>query len=112
MREGVGGLPPSFFIPPVHPPMKGNKVPVKKLTPDADLETNYVVWEGQKLEVRTKFKVGKFLRLINTDPGNAIALILTDDALEKFDELEFTMDEFGEFMTELAGAIGASDQKN
>ena len=84
----------------------------RKTAPDVDLDTNYVLWDGVQYEVKKRFKVGKFLRLISSNPGEALVEIFTPEALEAYEELEFTMAEFGEFMTEVASAIGGSDSKN
>lgn len=87
-------------------------MPVKTRTPDVDLDTNYVVWGDQKFEVKSRFKVGKFLRLINTNPGEALVEVFTEKGLEDYENTEFTFAEFGEFMSEVASAITGSDQKN
>ena len=91
-------------------------MPVKatpaKTTPDLDDNASYVMWDGVKYEVKKRFKVGKFLRLIGSNPGEALMEIFTPEAFEAYEEIEFTFEEFGEFMGEVAEAIGAKDQKN
>jgi hypothetical protein len=83
-----------------------------KTTPDTDLETGYVLWDGVKYEVKKRFKVGKFLRLLSSNPGEALQEIFTPEAFEAYEEIEFTFAEFGDFMSEVSDAIGAGDQKN
>jgi len=86
-------------------------MPVKS-APDKDLDTNFVMWDGVKYEVKKRFKVGKFLRLISSNPGEALQEIFTPEAFEAYEEVEFTFAEFGDFMTEVASALGGSDSKN
>jgi hypothetical protein len=83
-----------------------------KSAPVDDLETNYVMWNGQKFEIKKRFKVGKFLRLINSNPGEALVEVFTPEALEAYEDTEFTFPEFGQFMEEVASALTGADQKN
>lgn len=89
-------------------------MPAKRIvTPDMDT-FNYVTFEyaGEAYSVKKKFKIGRFLKVINENPMDAIEIALTEESYEKFLDLEITMDELKEFMESVASAISGSGLKN
>ena len=68
-------------------------------------------FQGESFGVRSRFKVGRFLKLLNESPVDALEMVLTEDSYEKFLDLEITMDELKDFMESLSeslsgGALG------
>jgi len=61
-------------------------------------------YAGQTFQMRRKFKRLKFLRLLSSDPGNALALAFPEKELERLEDLD--LDEDG--LTEVMEAIGKS----
>lgn len=85
------------------------RVPVQV---DRDNDVKTFEYEGQTFTLRNKFKIGKFFRALETNPMEAIALIMDEDSLERFEDLEMDMDGFKEFMTLMSEALSGTDSKN
>jgi hypothetical protein len=61
---------------------------------DAELSSNaYIEVEilGETYQLRRKFKRLKFLRLLSSDPGSALALVFSPESLERLEDMD--MDE-------------------
>lgn len=80
--------------------------------PGNDLDTQTVEFKGETLEVKKTFKVHKFFKAVEKSPFTAIDMILTDESVEKLDEMEFTIPELGDLLRAITEALGVDDLKN
>jgi len=83
-----------------------------KPLPHEDGNVKTFEFQGQTFEVRTRFKVGRFLKILNENPMDALELALTEDSNERFLDLEIDMDELKEFMGLLSEAISGATLGN
>jgi hypothetical protein len=82
-----------------------------KLLPYEDGNTRSFEFQGQAFYVKKKFKVGRFLKVLNDSPVDALEMVLSENSYENFLDLEITMDELKDFMETLSeslsgGALG------
>lgn len=79
---------------------------------DADDQFKTFTFQDETYTVRNKFKVAKFLRKLNSEPVDALEIVLTPESFEKFLELEITMEELGDFLEALSGVMAGTNAKN
>lgn len=84
----------------------------QKQLPHEDGSTKSFEFQDQAFDVRKKFKIGRFLKVINNDPMGALELALTEDSYDRFLDLEIDMDELKAFMDLLSNALSGGDLKN
>lgn len=85
----------------------------KTVTPDADLkEFNEFSFQNEMFRVKRAFKIGRFLKTLNTSPVDAIEFALEEESYEKFLDLEMTMDDLKEFLELLSNVMSGSTLKN
>lgn len=85
----------------------------RKVTPDVDMEKRKTfVFRDETFDLRTRFKIGKFFRLLEQNPVTALELIMQPESFEKFEELEMDMDEFKEFMEAMSECLSGGSAKN
>lgn len=84
-----------------------------RATPASDT-ANYVSidFKGTILNVKTKFKIFKFMRELNTDPIGALSLALTDESLEVVEDMEMDLKEFEGLVNQISDALSGADLKN
>lgn len=80
--------------------------------PGKDLEFVTVEFKGEELLVKEKFKVWKFMKILERSPIEAIDMILDEGSVEILDELEFTIPELKQLLADLVDALGLNDLKN
>lgn len=73
---------------------------------------NVIEFNNITFEVKPKFKIFKFLRLLNSEPIEAISLALTDESIEKLEELEMDMKDFEQVLELIAQKIAGTNQGN
>lgn len=83
-----------------------------KLTPASDLETKSFEFQGETYEVKKKFKMMKFFRKLNENPVEALSLALTEESLERLEELELDMDDFKALIESLSQALAGTNSGN
>lgn len=83
----------------------------RKVTPD-DLNPNGFEFDGERFTVKSKYKIGKFFRLLETNPVGALEVILDEESYAKFEELEMDMKEFESFFEKVANVASGSSAKN
>ena len=74
--------------------------------------TQEIEFNGIKLTVKTKFKIFKFMRMLNTDPIGALSLALDEDSLEAVEEIEMDLADFEKLVNLISDAISGADLKN
>jgi hypothetical protein len=87
-------------------------MPARKALPVEDGMLNDFEFQGETYYVRTKYKVGRFLKTLNESPVDALELVLTDASYNKFLDLEITMDELKDFMDKMSTAISGDSLGN
>jgi hypothetical protein len=70
----------------------------------ADSNVKTFEYAGETFKMKRKFKRLKFLRLLSSDPGSALALAFNADELDRLEDLD--LDEDG--LTDVMEAIGKS----
>lgn len=83
-----------------------------KALPVEDGMLNEFEFQGETYYVRTKYKVGRFLKKLNESPVDALELVLVDSSYEKFLDLEITMDELKDFMDQLSTVLSGVGSGN
>jgi hypothetical protein len=86
--------------------------PRAKALPVEDGMLNDFEFQGETYYVRTKYKVGRFLKTLNENPVDALELVLVDASYEKFLDLEITMDEMKDFMDALSNVLSGVGSGN
>lgn len=81
-----------------------------KLTPDH--EAKAFEFAGQTFGVKRKFMIGRFLKVLNTSPVDAIEIVLEPDSFEAFLDLEMDMDDLKEFLNRMSNALSGDELKN
>lgn len=71
-----------------------------------------VTFKGVELTVKTKFKIFKFMRMINEDPIGALALALTETSLEAAEEIEMDFKDFEELINLISETLSGGNLKN
>lgn len=71
-----------------------------------------ITFNGVTLEVKPKFKIFKFLRLLNSSPIEAISLALTDESIEQLEDMDMDMKEFEQVLELIAEKIAGTTQGN
>ena len=74
--------------------------------------TQEIEFNGIQLTVKTKFKIFKFMRMLNTDPIGALSLALDEDSLETVEEIEMDLADFEKLVNLISDAISGADLKN
>jgi hypothetical protein len=98
---------------PQSPQRKGYRMPPVKRTPATDtVSTVEIEFKDVVLTVKTKFKIFKFMRLINEDAIGALSLALTDESLEVVEDMEMNLEEFEVLVNKISDAISGADLKN
>lgn len=84
-----------------------------KATPADDLlEFNEFEYQGEVYSTKRKFKMVKFFRALEENPVSAIALILTDESLERLEEKEMDMEEFKDLLEIVAKSLAGTTAGN
>jgi len=83
-----------------------------KPVPSDDYNVKVFEFQGQTFEVRTRFKVGRFLKTLNDNPMEALEYALAEESNERFLDLEMDMDELKQFMELLSNAISGGGLGN
>lgn len=84
----------------------------KSLPANDTLATKDIEFNGVTLTVKTKFKIFKFMKMINTDPIGALTLALTDESQEVVEELEMDFADFEILINKISDALSGADLKN
>lgn len=78
----------------------------RKVTPNEDMEAKTFVYDDEVFELRKRFKVGRFLKTVTSDPATALEIVMTEDSYERFLDLEMDMEkDFSEFLTAMTSAL-------
>lgn len=86
---------------------------VKKAVPDDDLkEYNQFEFSSITFRVNKVFKIGRFLRTLNSDPVGAIEIALDPQSFDLFLDLEMSMDDLKEFMELLSNTLSGTSSGN
>ena len=86
---------------------RASKAPASDTLSTKDIEFN-----GVTLTVKTKFKIFKFMHMINSDPIGALTLALTDESLAIAEELEMDFADFEILVNKISDALSGADLKN
>jgi hypothetical protein len=84
----------------------------QRSVPAQDLETKSFEFQGETYDVKKKFKMMKFFRLINQNPVDALSLALTEESLERLEELDLDMDDFKVLIENLSQALAGTTSGN
>lgn len=84
----------------------------RKVNVDQDRSVKTFFFNEEIFTVRNKYKIGKFFRALESNPVEALQIILTEESFEKFENLEIDMEDFKNFIEEMAKAASGSDTKN
>lgn len=84
----------------------------RKAVPADDYGVKTFEFQGETYRVKKKFKVAKFMRRINSEPIDAIELVLVPEDFARFEDLEMDMDELKEFLEGLSSALSGDSLKN
>lgn len=68
-------------------------------------------FQEQSFIIKKKYKIGRFLKMLNDAPIDALEIILEEESYERFLDLEMDMDDLKSFLEELSKAMGGSDLK-
>lgn len=85
-----------------------------KVTPDKDLENvTSFTFNNETFYVKTKFKVGRFLKTLNESPVDAIEFVLVPESFEKFLDTEMDIKtDLPVFMDALSTAVSGEKMGN
>lgn len=84
-----------------------------RVTPSDDqLAFNQFEYQGEVYTTLRKFKMVKFFRLLEDNPISAISLILTEESLERLEEMDMDMDDFKDLLEVVAKTLGAESAGN
>ncbi|MET0463750.1 MAG: hypothetical protein ABW007_11375 [Chitinophagaceae bacterium] len=84
-----------------------------KANPATDtLDFVEIEFNGITLTVKTKFKIFKFMKLINSDPISALQLALTDESAELVEDIEMDFSDFEVLVNKITDALSGTDLKN
>lgn len=83
-----------------------------RAVPANDLETKSFEFQGETYEVKKKFKMMKFFRLINQNPVDALSLALTNESLERLEDLDIDMEDFKVLIENLSQALAGTNSGN
>lgn len=84
----------------------------QRSVPAQDLETKSFEFQGETYDVKKKFKMMKFFRKINENPVDALSLALTDESLERLEELELDMEDLKVLLEALAQTLAGTNSGN
>lgn len=85
---------------------------VKSVPADDMLSAKQFEFDGETYKVKSKFKVARFLREINTSPIDAIEIVLEPEDFERFLDLEMDMEDLKAFLEGLSNALAGTSSKN
>lgn len=84
-----------------------------RATPSSDLlEFNEFEFQGEKFQVKRKFKMFKFFKELSENPVSAVALVLNEESLARLEEKELDMDEFKDLLEVISLAIAGTNAGN
>lgn len=83
-----------------------------KAVPANDLETKTFEFQGETYEIKKKFKMMKFFRRLSENPVEALSLALTEESLERLEELELDMDDFKTLIEALSQGLAGTNSGN
>lgn len=84
-----------------------------KAVPADDLkEFNEFEFQGETYTTKRKFKMVKFFKALEENPITAIALILTDDSLERLEDKEMDMEDFKDLLEIVAKSLSGTNAGN
>jgi len=85
---------------------------VNKSTPANDISNKTIEFNGVTLTVKTKFKIFKFMKMIDKDPIGAMSLALTEESLAVAEDLEMDFNDFEVLVNMISDALSGADLKN
>lgn len=71
-----------------------------------------IEFNGVTLQLRTKFKIFKFMRMIDTNPIGALTLALSDESAEAIEDIEMDFKDFETLVNKITDALSGTDLKN
>lgn len=83
-----------------------------KPTPAEDFQVKTFEFNGEVYSVKSKFQMFKFFKMLDTNPGGALALALDDESLERLEEVDMNMDDFKEVLEKISQAISGDSTGN
>ena len=79
----------------------------------AEDNTNYseVTFNGTTFRVKRRFPMIKFMKTLENNPLLAITMLVHDEDVEKFEEIEFGFDEIDDLLTTVQKALGVGENQ-
>lgn len=87
--------------------MANTRKPILKAV-DAELADSSFIeftFQGETYRVKKRFKRLRFMRLLGSNPGEAMAMALHDDDLEILEDMDLSDEEFGELLEAISEAM-------
>lgn len=83
-----------------------------KPVPAEDFQVKTFEYDGEIYSVKNKFQMFKFFKMLDTNPGGALALALDDESLERLEEVDMDMEDFKSVLEKISQAISGDTTGN
>lgn len=83
-----------------------------RAVPAEDFQAKTFEYSGEIYSVKSKFQMFKFFKLLDSNPGAALALALEDESLERLEEVDMDMEDFKVALDKISQAISGDSTGN
>lgn len=89
-------------------------MPTARKDHPSDDAQNYTVaeWHGMNLQIKKKFPMFAFMRTLNENPIEAIAMILSPSSLEALENLDMDFEDLDDLVGTISKNLGAKNSGN
>lgn len=83
-----------------------------KVNPSDDLNVKQFEYRGELFTVKSKFKMLKFFKALQSDPASAIELVIEDEDYARLEELEMDINDLKELLEKVSECISGDSLGN
>lgn len=83
-----------------------------RAVPAEDFQAKTFEYNGEIYSVKSKFQMFKFFKMLDSNPGGALALAVEDESLERLEEVDMDMNGFKDVLEKISQAISGDSTGN